>query len=127
MTISQRDARTVAPSTDCGLERAIISRGHVNDRRLLAFRKSTPALLWGNYRSHDLGSPESHEHCFVYERSTGDQRLLVALNFSTRDQEISIPTLGTGKIVLSTLLDREEEVELAGFNLRANEGCIIVL
>jgi alpha-glucosidase len=96
-------------------------------RILLAYRKATPALLWGDYRSYDLGSAEAQENCFAYERRTADQCLLVALNFSGREQELSLAGLGTGRIVLSTLLDREEEVDLARFHLRANEGCIIEL
>jgi alpha-glucosidase len=96
-------------------------------RRLLAYRKSTPALLWGDYRSLDLQSPETQENCFVYERTAGDQHVVVALNFSGQDQELSLSGLGKGKIVLSTNLDREEEIDLAAFTLRANEGCIITL
>ena len=96
-------------------------------RRLLAIRKSTPALLWGDYSSHDLQSPEAQESCFVYERWTEDQRVLVALNFSGQDQTLSLPGLGMGRVILSTRLDREDEVDLASFTLRANEGCIIAL
>jgi alpha-glucosidase len=96
-------------------------------RRLLATRKSTPALLWGDYASHDLQSTEAQENCFVYERRTADQRVLVALNFSGQDQTLSLPGLVKGRIALSTNLDREEQVDLASFTLRANEGCIIAL
>ena len=94
-------------------------------RKLLAYRKASPALQWGSYRSLDAASPETQENCFVFERQAGDQRLVVALNFSAREQTLSLPELGTGNIVLSTDLDREGEVNLADFNLRANEGCII--
>jgi alpha-glucosidase len=87
-------------------------------RKLLAYRKASPALKVGSYRSL-----EGYEDCFVYERRSGDERLLVALNFSDREQKLSLA--GSGKIVLSTTLDREGEVDLADFRLRANEGCII--
>ncbi|HSK67471.1 MAG TPA: alpha-amylase family glycosyl hydrolase [Anaerolineales bacterium] len=96
-------------------------------RKLLAIRKATPALLWGDYSSHDLQSPEAQENCFVFERRTEDQRILVALNFSGEDQELSLPGLVRGRIMLSTRMDREDEVDLASFTLRANEGCIIAL
>ena len=96
-------------------------------RKLLGTRKATPALLWGDYSSHDLQSLEARENCFVYERWTEDQRLLIALNFSGQDQTLSLSGLGKGRIVLSTRMDREEEVDLAGFTLQANEGCIIAL
>ena len=96
-------------------------------RKLVAYRKGSSALLWGSYRSLNLDSPEAGLNCFVYERQAGDQRLVVALNFSGQDQELSLAGLGTGIIVLSTGLDREDEVDLASFTLRANEGCIIAL
>ena len=96
-------------------------------RKLLACRKSTPALQIGGYRSINPESAEAQEHCFVFERQAGDQHVIVALNFSNREQKLSLPNLETGKIVLSTSLDREGEVSLSGFSLRGNEGCIIVL
>jgi len=40
---------------------------------------------------------------------------------------LSLPEMGSGRIVISTYLDREEQVDLAAFRLRANEGCIIEL
>jgi glycosidase len=94
-------------------------------RKLVAYRKSSPALRWGSYRSLDAASPEAQENCFVFERQASDQRLLVALNFSGHEQNLSLPELRRGRTVLSTTLDREGEVNLADFNLRANEGCII--
>ena len=96
-------------------------------RKLLAYRKSTPALLWGSYSSIDPGSREAQANCFVFERQADERRLLVALNFSSQDQILSLPGLGKGSIVLSTNLDRDGEVSLTDFNLRANEGCIIEL
>jgi alpha-glucosidase len=92
-------------------------------RKLLSYRKSSPALQWGSYRSLD----PQNENCFVFERGTDDQRLLVALNFSAQEQELTLPEAGSGKIVLSTDLDREGEMNIAGFTLRANEGCVIEL
>jgi alpha-glucosidase len=96
-------------------------------RKLLAYRKATPALKWGSYRSLDPGSAEAQANCFVFERQAGDQRLLVALNFSSQDQELSLPGLSTGRIALSTTPDHEGEVNLSKLTLRANEGCIIEL
>jgi len=96
-------------------------------RKLLAYRGATPALKWGSYRSLDPGSAQAQANCFVFERQAGDQRLLVALNFSAQDQELSLPGLSTGRITLSTTLDREGDVNLSMFTLRANEGYIIEL
>ncbi|HET9588548.1 MAG TPA: alpha-amylase family glycosyl hydrolase [Anaerolineales bacterium] len=96
-------------------------------RELLAYRKNSPALRVGDYRSLDAGSAEAQANCFIYERQAGDRRALVALNFSREEQHLSFPDMGTGTIVLSTDLDREGEVDLTHLNLRANEGCIIEL
>ena len=96
-------------------------------RKLLAYRKSTPALLWGDYRSLNPESAEAQKNCFVFERNAGGKRVVVALNFSSNEQNLKLPELGRGKIVISTNLDRDDEVNLAEFNLRANEGCIIEL
>lgn len=96
-------------------------------RKLLAFRKSSPALKWGNYRSLNSGSAEAQKNCFVYERKAHDQRLVIVLNFSSQEQELKLPESGMGKIVLSTNLDRDGQVNLADLSLRANEGCIIEL
>jgi alpha-glucosidase len=96
-------------------------------RRLLAYRKASPALQWGSYRSLEAASPKAQANCFVFERGAADQRLLVALNFSGQEQNLSLPEVSRGRVVLSTARDREGEVNLADFNLRANEGCIIEL
>jgi len=40
---------------------------------------------------------------------------------------LSLPQFETGKVVLSTMMDRDDEVNLGDFTLRANEGCIIAL
>jgi len=96
-------------------------------RKLLAYRKSTPALQIGSYRSIELGSAQAQENCFVYIRQADNQRVLVALNFSAENQKLNLPQLGTGRVMLTTILDREDDINLADFNLRANEGCIIAL
>ena len=96
-------------------------------RKLLAYRKASPALQWGSYRSLDAGSAEAQANCFLYERQAGDHRLLVALNFSGEEQKLSLPGMGSGRIILSTDVDREGEVSLADLRLRPNEGCIIEL
>ena len=96
-------------------------------RNLVACRKSSPALLWGDYRSVELDSAEAKANCFVFTRQAAEERVLVALNFSPQDQKLSLSQLGKGKVILSTMMDREDEVDLGDFTLRANEGCIIAL
>jgi alpha-glucosidase len=92
-------------------------------RRLLAYRRATPALQHGDYQPVD-GVPEN---CFVYLRQAGDQQVLVALNFAAHDQQVSLPHPANGSIVLSTFLDREEEAGAGELLLRAHEGVLLEL
>ena len=87
-------------------------------RRLLAFRKATPALQWGDYRPLD-GVPED---CYVFERWADEGRVLVALNFSGQDQRLP---WGEGHVVLSTHLDRAGEKLQGALALRGHEGVIV--
>jgi hypothetical protein len=69
--------------------------------------------------------PTTQTACFAFVRQTGAQNVLVALNFTSQDQQVRIPALGHGQIVVSTGMDREGEINLAEFSLRGNEGVII--
>jgi len=90
-------------------------------RRLLQLRRTYPALSIGNYRAINTNM----EDCFVYMRQNGPQRLLIALNFAQVEQELHLIEWDTGRILLSTHLDREGQVDLAHLTLRGDEGCII--
>ena len=92
-------------------------------RRLLAYRKATPALRRGSYQAID-GVPED---CCVYLRQADGQRILVALNFSAEERRVTLPGMGQGKVVISTHLDRAETVNLAQLALRGDEGVIVEL
>jgi len=96
-------------------------------RSLMDYRKTSPALKLGSYRSLDLKSAEAQANCFVYERRAEKEHLLVALNFSGQEQKVELPYSGTGKIVISTSLDRKGNVDLSGFHLNPNEGLLIFL
>jgi alpha-glucosidase len=87
-------------------------------RRLLAWRKATPSLQWGDYHPLD-GMPET---CYVFERRAGEERILVALNFSGQDQNLP---WGEGRVVMSTHLDRAGEQLQGVLALRGHEGVII--
>ncbi len=92
--------------------------------RLLGYRRRTPALSLGSYRP----LLEADDHCFVYLRETTDQRRLIALNFSGEAQTLALPDVtesNMGQLILSTLLDREEQVDLHTLHLRPNEGVIV--
>lgn len=91
--------------------------------RLLHYRKGTAALHRGSWHLVQC----DNDDCFVYLRQSGSQRRLVALNFSDIKQELFLPDTGDGKIVISTLLDREEAIIQGTFILRPNEGCLMEL
>jgi alpha-glucosidase len=91
-------------------------------RYLLAYRKATPALKWGSYLPVD-GVPEA---CYVFLRQAEGQRVLVALNFSNKEQQISLPSLGEGTIAVSTYLDLTGTVDFGSLTLRGNEGIVSV-
>lgn len=92
-------------------------------RRLLWYRRGSPALYGGTYRPLDVGDDD----CFVYLRTAGDERRLIALNFTDDQRYISVPGEDTGQIVISTHLDREEKVSLSRLELRPHEGVIVEL
>ncbi|MEA3376945.1 MAG: alpha-amylase family glycosyl hydrolase [Chloroflexota bacterium] len=91
-------------------------------RRLLAYRKATPALMWGRYAPID-GVAEA---CYAFLRQTDEQRILVALNFSDQQQDLTLPA-GGGTIAVSTHLDRTGSIDPTALSLRGNEGLIIEL
>jgi alpha-glucosidase len=90
-------------------------------RRLLAYRRATPALQSGSYETLKVGP----SNCYAFRRQAGEQRVVVALNFSSEDQVFSLPALGSGTIVVSTHMDRGGEVDFGEVRLRADEGLII--
>ncbi len=94
--------------------------------RLLGYRRITAALTLGSYCSFDV----ERDDCFVYLRERDAQRRLIALNFSGADCRLDLASAAgasTGRLILSTRLDREEAAALAQVSLRAYEGIIIEL
>jgi alpha-glucosidase len=92
-------------------------------RRLLAYRKATRALQWGDYQAVE-GGPEN---CYLFMRRASNQRLLIALNFSGQEQRLALPALGRGRIVLSTHLDHQQTAGPRDLLLRGHEGVIVEL
>jgi alpha-glucosidase len=89
-------------------------------KRLIQLRRRKPQLIEGTYRA--LDAPDG---CFVYIREAGSG-ILIALNF-TDEPRILSNVQGTGKVLLSTHIDREGEEPLDGFTLRPNEGVVVEL
>jgi glycosidase len=91
-------------------------------RRLLAFRRGSPALTVGSYRSVDW--PGATDDGFLFLREAEGQRLLVALNFSDRPHRIAVPDGQRVTPVLSTHPNGVEAGAAQALALRPSEGCI---
>jgi alpha-glucosidase len=90
-------------------------------RRLIEFRRKHVALTEGSYKplkaSGDL---------LLFCRELRDERLLIALNMGPEPIAVSFPDKRlSGRVLLSSFLDREEEEVLASIALRGNEGLLM--
>jgi alpha-glucosidase len=94
-------------------------------RRLIWFRKGSPALHEGDYRS----LPDAPGGCYAYLRTSGDERLLVALNFTGQPLEYQVDRPGQGRLELSTDPGRAAggEIGLAPLRLGPDEGVVVRL
>ncbi|HVO42319.1 MAG TPA: DUF3459 domain-containing protein, partial [Aggregatilineales bacterium] len=92
-------------------------------RRLLALRRSRAPLNRGKYETIDAAP----DPCFVFMRQYQEDRMLVALNFSREEQPLNFAYYVSGRLLLSTYLDHEGEIDMVTFRLRPNEGCIFQL
>ncbi len=90
-------------------------------RRLLALRRASRALMLGDYEP----ITDIPDDCLVYERISGADRYLIALNFTGEPRSLTLPSHPTGTVVLSTHLDRDGEELLTTFELRGHEGCVV--
>jgi alpha-glucosidase len=87
-------------------------------RRLIALRRESEALRRGGWAAH----PAADDGCVVYVREAGAERKLVVLNLTGAERTVDVGT--SGRILLSTHLDREEAVD-GTVRLRADEGVVI--
>jgi alpha-glucosidase len=95
-------------------------------RRLIWYRKGSAALRHGDYAS----LPDAPGGCYAYLRIAGDERLLVALNFT--GQQLRYPVrqgLDQARLELSTDPARAagEQVGLRPLVLGPNEGVVVRL
>jgi alpha-glucosidase len=90
-------------------------------RRLLALRRACPALVLG-----ELALIEGAGDVLAYERRTGEQRLLVALNLGSTRQELALPTWAQhAKPLLSTIAFGEPARAEERLTLRPDEGLVL--
>lgn len=93
-------------------------------RRLVELRRTLPALTIGSHHSVDTGSDE----VFAYLREHGNQRVLVVLNFAgdSRDLDLSRVSV-SGRVLCTTYMDGDENLNLGYLTLRPNEGMAIAV
>ena len=83
-------------------------------RRLIALRRETPPLVYGDYRDLD---PE-HERLFVIERRIGEDACLVVLNLSAEETPLAMPEAFAGARVLFASPEGEAGAALAPWAAR---------
>jgi alpha-glucosidase len=91
-------------------------------RRLMALRCAEPVLATGEYKTVQVCGG-----VFAYTRRDRGRRILIALNVSARRQRCQVPCPGGGRILLSTQLDRVDNVVRDPITLASHEGVIILL
>jgi alpha-glucosidase len=90
-------------------------------RRLLALRRSEPALSIGAYVP--LAATDA---VLAYQRHHAGRRLLIALNFTAKPQSVDIGR-GPAMLLLSTGPDRPQQLGAASIVLRPDEGIIVAI
>ena len=95
------------------------SRGSILNlyRRLIELRRNNPVLTHGAIEAVDVEGK-----ILRYERRQGDDRLAIALNLGHEQARVSHPS---GRVLLSTYLDRAGEAVDENVSLRADEGIIV--
>ena len=88
-------------------------------RRLLALRRSEPALANGSHQP-----VETKGDLLAYVRESDGRRFLIVLNLGHNPAAFEGPQ-ARGRLVLSTYLDRDGERVSGGVRLRADEGVIL--
>jgi alpha-glucosidase len=92
-------------------------------RRLIAARRKHPALLVGSYRP-----VVARGDLLLLVREWRVQRFLIALNVGSEATAVTFPTEELhGRVVVSTLGDRDGETVHGSIDLRGNEGLVIEL
>ena len=90
-------------------------------RRLIDLRHRLSALNTGLY----YPVAEVPSGIIAFSRQYNDQRVVVVLNFTGDARQINLTGLGRGRVMLSTLLDRDDETDLSALALRPYEGVVI--
>ena len=92
-------------------------------RQLIRIRQTAPALNHGSY----LPISVFDDDVMAYLRASGKETILVILNFGKKERVVNLAgnSQKSQTILLSTQLDRSDEVSLNALNIRGHEGLII--
>jgi alpha-glucosidase len=92
-------------------------------QELLKLRRAHRALSMGNY-----AQLAADGDLLAYVRETPDERMLVVLNLGSHPGALSFDSLGcSGRVLLSSFLDRNNEKLAGTVDLRPAEGVIALL
>ncbi len=92
-------------------------------RRLIALRRSEPALVLGSYRP-----VVTRREVVAYVREHEGRRWLIALNLGSSEEELALEAVGSsGEIVVATERRREGERVEGTLLLRADDGLVVRL
>ncbi len=91
-------------------------------RKLIHYRKKSSALTQGVYQSVEI----ENEDIFTYVRESSKERVVVILNFSSKQQTLSLPFINA-KVLCNTFLDKKtgSGISLENLTLRPNEGYLV--
>jgi alpha-glucosidase len=90
-------------------------------RRLLAVRRSEPALSLGGWQLLRAAGD-----VLAYARTAGGRELVVVLNLGGRAADVELLRVGGGRVLLSTGRDRDgEAVDHDTVHLEPDEGLIL--
>ncbi len=93
-------------------------------RKLVKLRKNTSVLVYGKYTILDKANPD----VYAYTREEAGKKILVLLNFSTRQSEAKINiNLKNAKTILTNYKDSIERKTNSGIKLRPYEAVIYQL
>ncbi|HEX3411352.1 MAG TPA: alpha-amylase family glycosyl hydrolase, partial [Stellaceae bacterium] len=91
-------------------------------RRLIVARRAQPALSAGSY--HPIAADGD---LILYTREYGENRILVSLNLGADPASVSLSQRVKGRVLVSSLADRDGEAVDGEIELRPHEGLIIAL
>jgi alpha-glucosidase len=92
-------------------------------RRLIALRRTRPALTAGSYKP-----VVAQGDLLLYVRELGADRVLVALNLGSDATSVDFTSIHfRGRVLVSSFADRDGEVLTGSIDLRGDEGLVIEL